>query len=295
MSIEVLDLEFQGRPQCVASFLVTTQKRPLLVECGPATCRPQLLAALAGRGLKPQDLQALLVTHIHLDHAGDAGWWAQQGVPVVVHPLGAPHLIDPSKLIVSAGRIYGEAMERLWGEILPCPADKVIVAELDQALPLEGGEIIAWDSPGHARHHLAYQVGRDLLTGDVAGVLLPSPGEGDPFLSVPAPPPEFELETWLNTIDKLSNLELDRLFLTHFGNPNWNVQKHWLELRSRLEKVTEFVHERLNWDRQKLIDAYAAWQRPEFPDQASYDRYEQANPLFMSIDGLLRYWKKRSA
>ncbi len=294
MSIEVLDLEFQGRPQCVASFLVTSAGRPVLVECGPATCRPQLLAGLAKHGLKPHDLQALLVTHIHLDHAGDAGWWAQQGVPVVVHPLGAPHLIDPSKLIISAGRIYGEAMERLWGEILPCPEDKVMVAELDRPLALEGVEITAWDSPGHARHHLAYQIGGDLLTGDVAGVLLPSRGEGSPFLSVPAPPPEFDLGSWLNTIDKLSNLEVNRLFLTHFGTHPRDVQDHWLELRSRLQKATEFVHERQGWERQQLIDAYAAWQRPEFPDQASFDRYEQANPLFMSVDGLLRYWKKRS-
>ena len=290
MSIEVLDLEFQGRPQCVASFLVMSAGRPLLVECGPATCRPQLLAGLAKHGLKPQDLQALLVTHIHLDHAGDAGWWAQQGVPVVVHPLGAPHLIDPSKLIISAGRIYGEAMERLWGEILPCPEGKVIVAELDRPLPLEGVEITAWDSPGHARHHLAYQIGRDLLTGDVAGVKLPA---GD-FLSVPAPPPEFEREVWLSTIEKLAKLPVERLFLTHFGLHE-NVQAHWQELRGRITEVAEFVHERQDWDRQKLIDAYAAWQRPEFPDQASFDRYEQANPLFMSIDGLLRYWKKRSA
>jgi len=290
MSIEVLDLEFQGRPQCVASFLVTTAGRPLLVECGPATCRPQLLAGLAKHGLKPQDLQALLVTHIHLDHAGDAGWWAQQGVPVVVHPLGAPHLIDPSKLIISAGRIYGEAMQRLWGEILPCPQDKVVVAELDRPLALEGVEITAWDSPGHARHHLAYQVGSDLLTGDVAGVKLPA---GD-FLSVPAPPPEFEREVWLSTIDKLAELPVERLFLTHFG-PHLDVASHWQELRGRIQEVAEFVHERQDWDRQKLIDAYAAWQRPEFPDQASFDRYEQANPLFMSIDGLLRYWKKRPA
>ena len=290
MSIEVLDLEFQGRPQCVASFLVTTDQRPLLVECGPATCRPQLLAALQRHGLKPQDLQALLVTHIHLDHAGDAGWWAQQGVPVVVHPLGAPHLIDPSKLIASAGRIYGEAMERLWGEILPCPSDRVIIAKLDQPLPLEGVEITAWDSPGHARHHLAYQVGPDLLTGDVAGVKLPAAD----FLSVPAPPPEFEREVWLTTIDKLAELPVDRLFLTHFG-AHGNVQQHWQELRRRVDEVAEFVHQRQDWDRQKLIEAYAAWQRPEFPDQDSYDRYEQANPLFMSIDGLLRYWKKRPA
>lgn len=292
MSIEVLDLEFQGRPQCVASFLINTADRPVLVECGPATCRLQLLAGLRQRGLQPQDLQALLVTHIHLDHAGDAGWWAQQGVPVVVHPLGAPHMVDPSKLIVSAGRIYGEHMERLWGEILPLPEDRLIVAPLNERLPLQGVDIIAWDSPGHARHHLAYQVGKDLLTGDVAGVKLPS--HGTSFLSVPAPPPEFDREVWMASIDKLAALPVERLFLTHFG-AHQNPQQHWKELRQRVDEVAEFVHKRLGMDREQLIEAYRDWQRPEFPDQISFDRYEQANPLFMSVDGLLRYWKKRPA
>lgn len=301
MSIRVLDLEFQGRPQCVAAFLIDSGQRPLLVECGPASCRPRLLAALQSHGVKPTDLQALLVTHIHLDHAGDAGWWAQQGVPVVVHPLGAPHLIDPSKLIVSAGRIYGDAMERLWGEILPCPADKVIVADLDAPVPLPGQQITAWDSPGHARHHLAYQIGDELLCGDVAGVKLPLEGHGElssekppsAYLSVPAPPPEYEREVWLATIAKLEKLPVERLFLTHFG-PHEQPQQHWAELKRRVNEVAEFVHERLDWDRLKLIEAYGQWQRPEFPDQVSFDRYEQANPFFMSVDGLLRYWKKRS-
>lgn len=292
MSIEVLDLDFQGRPQCVAAFLVSTDDRPLLVECGPASSRAALLAGLQKRGLKPADLQALLVTHIHLDHAGDAGWWAQQGVPVVVHPLGAPHLIDPSKLLASATRIYGEHMDRLWGEILPCPTELVIVAELDRPLPLKGVEIVAWDTPGHARHHLAFQVGKELLCGDVAGVKLPPPERS--FLSVPAPPPEFDLEAWLASIDKLAQLELDRLFLTHFG-PMPEVAGHWHQLRTRLHQVTEFVGERRGEPREELVKAYADWQRPQFPDQDTYARYEQANPLFMSVDGLLRYWKRRDS
>ena len=291
MSIEVLDLQFQDRPQCVAAFLVTTADRPLLVECGPASCRPALLAALQQRGLGPKDIQALLVTHIHLDHAGDAGWWAQQGVPVVVHPLGAPHLIDPSKLLASATRIYGEHMERLWGAIVPCPQDKVIVATLNSPVPVDGLEVTAWDSPGHARHHLAYQIGTDLLCGDVAGVKLPPMDSS--FLSIPAPPPEFDREAWLATLDKLEKLPLKRLFLTHFG-PVESVSWHWQTLRTRIDEVADFVGQRLDLDREALIEAYAAWQRPQFPDTVTYDRYEQANPLFMSVDGLLRYWKRRA-
>jgi len=291
MTIEVLDLNFQGRPQCVASFLVSGSGRPVLVECGPASSRSQLLEQLGQRGVKPQDLQALLVTHIHLDHAGDAGWWAQQGVAVVVHPLGAPHLVDPSKLLASAGRIYGEHMQRLWGDIVACPAEMVRVAELNATVPLEGLEVLAWDSPGHARHHLAFEVEGELLCGDVAGVSLPPRQQA--VLSVPAPPPEFEREVWLQTLDKLQKRPLNRLWLTHYGAID-QVDAHFNLLRSRIEEVAEFVGSRREMPRDQLVTAYGEWQRPMFPDQDTYDRYEQANPLFMSVDGLLRYWKKRS-
>lgn len=287
--IEVLDLCFQGRSQCVASFLLDSGPKPLLVECGPATCRPALLRELSQRNLSPADLGGLLVTHIHLDHAGDAGWWAQQGVPVVVHPLGAPHLIDPSKLLASATRIYGDNMERLWGEILPCPAEKVVVAPLEGTLPPPFEQIRVWDSPGHARHHLAFQLGEDLLCGDVAAVRLP----GESFLSVPAPPPEFELETWLATLDRLEAGNFRHLYLTHFGQVT-DSRAHFGELRERLRQVCDFVGERLGMPREELVQAYRDWQRPQFASEQAFDRYEQANPLFMSVDGLLRYWKKKN-
>ena len=288
--IEVLDLNFQGRPQCVAAFLLHHPAGPILVECGPATVRPQLLQLLAQRSLQPKDIRALLVTHIHLDHAGDAGWWTQQGVPLIVHPAGAPHLIDPSKLLQSAGRIYGESMQRLWGEIIPCPADKVELAPLDAPLPGELRDIVAWNTPGHARHHLAFAWRDQVLTGDVAGVCLPG---GQSTLSVPAPPPEFELEVWLESLDKLSALQAQSLFLTHFGQVT-EVESHLKRLRERLQEVCKFVGERRDQERDALIEAYTEWQRPLFEDDALFDRYQQANPLFMSVDGLLRYWKKRS-
>jgi len=288
--IQVLDLHFQGRPQCVAAFLVSAPQGPVLVECGPASSRPALLQALAGHNVKPADIRALLVTHIHLDHAGDAGWWAQQGVPVYVHPIGAPHLIDPAKLLSSAGRIYGDQMERLWGEIVPCPEENVHAWTPDTAKSIAGLDIQAWDSPGHARHHLAYQVSDLLLCGDVAAVRLPGQGNA---LSVPAPPPEFEREVWLATIDKLAALPVSALYLTHFGRVD-TVSSHWQELRERIVEVSDFVGQRLGTERDALVAEYTQWQRSMLGDEATFDRYEQANPLFMSVDGLLRYWRKRS-
>lgn len=291
MSIEVLDLHFQGRPQCVAAFLVHAPEGKILVECGPATSRPYLLQELADRGVQPTHIQALLLTHIHLDHAGDAGFWAQQGVTVYVHPVGAPHLLDPSKLLVSAGRIYGDHMDRLWGEIVPCPPENVVAWSPDQPRNICGLEITGWDTPGHARHHLSYQIGKELLAGDVAGVRLP----GSEFISVPAPPPEFEEEVWQQTIGKLEALDLERIYLTHFG-PVDDVRGHFASLQERVAAVAGFVGERrAQMGREELVQAYTEWQKPHFPDAATFDRYEQANPLFMSVDGLLRYWKKRPA
>lgn len=288
--IQVIDLHFQDRPQCVAAFLVEAPQGHLLIECGPATCRQQLLASLQAQGLQPGHLKALLLTHIHLDHAGDAGWWAQQGVPVYVHPVGAPHLIDPSKLLQSAGRIYGEHMERLWGEILPCPSERVVAWTPDSTLEIAGLPIEALDTPGHARHHLAYRIGENLFCGDVAGVRLPGQERA---ISVPAPPPEFEQEVWLATLARLRQLPLKTLYLTHFG-PCSEVEAHWQQLGECIQSVAEFVGQRQQIPRDQLVEEYTRWQRARLGDDATFDRYEQANPLFMSVDGLLRYWKKRA-
>lgn len=287
MNIETLDLHFQGRPECVGAFLVHGPQGKLLVECGPATCRDRLLAELARRRVEFKELRGLLLTHIHLDHAGDAGWWANQGVTVYVHPLGAPHLVDPSKLLASAGRIYGPDMERLWGEIVPAPADKVVALDPDVPVQVGGIEFTPWNTPGHANHHIAYQFGPDLICGDVAAVRLP----GCDAVSVPAPPPEFNREVWLDSLARLEALTPERLFLTHYG-PVESVEQHWAALRAQLDEITAFVGERLDLPREELGQLYEEWQRPRFSQ--CFDRYQQANPLFMSVDGLLRFWKRKA-
>ncbi len=290
--IATLDLNFQDIPECVAAFLVYAPDGPILVECGPSTSRPNLVAALAEHGIQPEQIKAVLVTHIHLDHSGSVGWWAQQGAQVYVHAQGAPHLIDPSKLLASATRIYGDRMETLWGDVPACPADKVTAVEGDCTIHVAGLDIQCWESPGHARHHYAFQIGKSLLCGDVAAVRLPY--NDSKYLSVPAPPPEFDLEMWLSSLDKLEKLDVDTLYLTHFGAIK--RQGHFEELRERLPKITEFVGQRRSDDRDALVAAYYQWHQDELQwDTASFEAYEKANPLFMSIDGLLRYWKKKTA
>src|SRR5262245_24856094 len=152
-TIHVLDLRFRGAPHGIAAFVVLGPDGTVLVETGPGSTLATLHAELARVGLQSSDIRDVLVTHIHLDHAGAAGWWAQHGARVHVHHIGAPHLIDPERLLASAGRIYGEAMGELWGQFLPAPAHKVF-AHHDGDVILAGGlRFVAHDTPGHARHH----------------------------------------------------------------------------------------------------------------------------------------------
>ena len=125
MRIETIDLGFRGTPRVIAAFLILGPQAPVLIETGPGSTLPTLLEGLERLGVSPVDVRDVLVTHIHLDHAGAAGWWARQGARVHVHPVGAPHLVDPARLLASSKRIYGEAMDSLWGEVLPAPADRV--------------------------------------------------------------------------------------------------------------------------------------------------------------------------
>lgn len=290
MDIKVLDLCFQGIAHCVASFLVDSGSTKVLIECGPESSRPALVAALAELGIQPTQIDAILLTHIHLDHAGCAGWWAQQGSKIYVHEQGAPHLIDPSKLLASATRIYGEHMDRLWGAVLACPADKVVPICGNPLLRVGDLEFQVWDTPGHARHHCAFQLGSNLFCGDVAAVRLPY--QGGRVLSVPAPPPEFDKEQWLQSLDQLEKLPVEWLYLTHFGRHS--AVGHFQELRQALGDITEHIGGRRHQSRDSVVEEYLQWTRGRWQtDAQTFEAYEKANPLFMSVDGVLRYWARK--
>ncbi len=173
MRIDTIDLEFQGASNVIASFLIHGPGGPVLVETGPVSTLPTLLARLEERGVRPGDVRDVLVTHIHLDHAGAAGWWAREGARVWVHSVGAPHLVDPGKLLASAKRIYGDRMDALWGEVVAAPADRVIAVDDGAQLEVGGLSITAIDTPGHAWHHHVYRLEDVAFTGDAAGILLP--------------------------------------------------------------------------------------------------------------------------
>jgi len=295
MEIHALDLNFQQQAQTIASYLIIGPNGPVLVETGPMSTLATLQAQLAKHGYQATDVKHVLVTHIHLDHAGAAGWWAQQGADVYVHEVGAPHLIDPRRLIKSATRIYGNKMDSLWGGILAAPAEQVHSVLDEQIIHVAGLSFKALDTPGHAFHHHAYQLDDVVFTGDAAGIHIP----GEFFVDLPAPPPEFQLEIWLKTIERLLSHSFSAIYPTHYGRvDDWRQQ---LEVLSGLMQVaSDFVRVRLNAgiERDQILKDYRAWfaaraQAGGLTEDA-LAQYEAANPLFMSVDGLIRYWTKKA-
>jgi glyoxylase-like metal-dependent hydrolase (beta-lactamase superfamily II) len=274
MQVDTLDLRFQSTPHVIAAFLVRgNDGGNVLIETGPGSTLPTLIEGLKSLGLEPADIRHVLVTHIHLDHAGAAGWWAQQGATVYVHPIGAPHLIDPSKLLSSATRIYGDRMGPLWGEVLPAPANRVVKVEDGEILDLDGLEIEAIATPGHAYHHHVYRVGDVAFTGDAAGVRLP----GMQWIDLPAPPPEFNLEAWRESLERLRRADLRTLYRTHFG---------------AVSVDGETANQALS------VERFTATMRAEAValglGESELRAYELANPRVMSVDGMTRYWRKRA-
>ena len=276
---EPLDLRHLGHERVIGSYLLETDDGLALQDCGPATCVPELKARLAERGLELGDVRHLLLSHIHLDHAGAAGVLVREhpGLQVHVSEVGAPHLVDPSRLERSARRLYGDDFDRLWGELVPVPRENV------HAVGDETLELATFPSPGHASHHVCY-LDREgtLYAGDAAGVRI-RPSE---FVMPPTPPPEVDLEAWERTLDEIAAREPRRLALIHFGAFE-DVERHLEELRRRLREWADRVRNGAT-EEQFAVDAVADL-------TADRDAYEQAMPFWQSYAGLRRYWEKRAA
>lgn len=296
--IHVIDTQFQGLPTVTAVYLLMAPGGPVLIETGPGSTLPVVLDALAERGLRPADIKHIFVTHIHLDHAGAAGWWAQQGAQIYVHPVGAPHLVDPSKLLTSAGRIYGPMMDQLWGEVLPAPAERVTAIEDRVPVSVAGLTLLPLSTPGHAWHHHTYKLGHGdsavAFTGDALGIHLPHVGTAD----LPAPPPEFHLPTWQATLDLLAAEHLPTIYPTHFGRMD-DPARQIAQLRELLAESVAFVDERSrqSMPHDQIVSEYLAWNQARLSaagaDETAVRQMSLANPLFMSVDGILRYLRKR--
>lgn len=296
MKINRLDLNFLSLPETIAAYLLHGPEGHVLIETGPASTLATLREQLAGHGLAPGDLKHVLVTHIHLDHAGAAGYLAQEGADIYVHEVGAPHLVDPSRLLTSAGRIYGDRMDELWGETVAAPAEKVIPVQDGDCIDVAGLQFTAISTPGHAWHHHSYRLGDIAFTGDAAGIRLPATD----LVDLPAPPPEFKLEVWQATIDRLLAENFSAIYPTHFGRTE-DVRGQLETLRTLMEEAVEFVRLRMvaGEERDTIVAAYIAWShermRAKGLSDYAIEQYNAANPLYMSVDGIMRYWQKRLA
>jgi glyoxylase-like metal-dependent hydrolase (beta-lactamase superfamily II) len=275
-----LDLLHLGRERVIGSYLLDTDDGPALFDCGPTTCFATLQQRLGEQGLALTDVRHLLLSHIHLDHAGAAGVLVREHPDLLVHvsPVGAPHLADPSRLERSARRLYGDDFDRLWGELAPVPEANVH--------PI--GERVAglecFPTPGHASHHVAY-LDREgtLLAGDATGVRI------QPSRSVlpPTPPPDVDVEAWHRSLDEVERRRPERLALVHFGVAD-DVKRHLDELRRRLDEWAALADQGVTED-QFVVSASAAVPAEE------RDVYEQAMPLEQSYAGLRRWAEKRAA
>ena len=232
-----LDLRLQGSWQALAAHLIPGADGHVLVDCGPESTLPRLKTAIQELGLEPGDVRHILLTHIHLDHAGAVGRLAREwGARVYVHARGAKHLLDPSRLLESATRIYGSRMQSLWGNIEPVPEVQLTVLEGGETIEVSGQRFQVLYTPGHAVHHVAFGwqrlVGIEVFAGDVAGVRLP----GSTIPVPPTPPPDVNLETWSESVDALIRLAPRRLYLAHFGMVD-DALEHLTKLRRNLVTV----------------------------------------------------------
>jgi glyoxylase-like metal-dependent hydrolase (beta-lactamase superfamily II) len=294
----VIDTLFQGEPGVIASYLLSGPQGVALVDVGSAASMDALLAGIRATGHDPADIVHILITHVHLDHAGATGALLPHmpRARVYVHEIGAPHLIDPEKLLASAARIYGDKMERLWGTILPVPADRVTAIGDGAELQVGARALNALYTPGHATHHVAYHdaISAAVFTGDVAGVRL----EDFSFVRPPTPPPDLNLEDWTKSIERLRALRPQALYLPHFGAVTGDIDLHFDELRKRLYSWGDIVVQGMRAGKTdaELARDLALASDGEIasagPPADAVARYELATNYLMSAQGYVRYYRK---
>ncbi len=274
--LPLIDLHFAERERAIGVYLVDTDDGPALFDCGPTSTLPALEAGLAANGLELTDLRHLLLSHIHLDHAGAAGPIVSRhpGLQVWVSEIGAPHLVDPSRLERSARRLYGDLFDPLWGELAPVPAANVHVASGD----VHGWE--AFPTQGHASHHISYFRDGTLLAGDAAGVRMP----GASYVLPVSPPPDVDVEAWHATAAAIRDRDPDRLALIHFG-VHEDVAPHLERLEIELDRWAERV--RGGMGQEEFVAAALA------DAGADAEAYDRVAPFRQSWQGMQRYWEKR--
>jgi glyoxylase-like metal-dependent hydrolase (beta-lactamase superfamily II) len=295
--LSYVDLNFLGVPRVIATVVLQGPGGVTLIDPGPSSTLPTLTAALAGAGIAMGDVTAVLLTHIHFDHAGSAGTLVHQhpGLRVYLHEKGAVHMASPEKLIASATRLYGDDMDRLWGEFRPVPASAMVALRGGERVDVSGRALEVAYTPGHASHHVSY-FSRDTgiaFVGDTAGILLQPGG----YVLPPTPPPDIDLDLWRDSLTRIAAWHPDTLFLTHFG-PSSPAAPHATALVDHLEWCSGLVKTSLARD--ESDEAREAWFVSEVRREirrrssaAEAGAYETAGRFDLSWRGLARYWRKR--
>jgi len=290
--IQTLDLEFFGASELIASFLAPVDGGFVLFDPGPASAVDTIERRVGEAGFGLEDLRAVFPTHVHLDHSGGAGVLAlRTGCTVLCHPVGAPHLQDPAaKLLPSAERLYGDMMEPLWGTTVGVPENQIKTVDDGETVNTDGLEVIGWHTPGHASHHVAWQIGDAVVTGDVAGVRFP----GATHVLPPMPPPDIDVEKWRQSLAVLRRLDPSRLLLTHFGAFD-DPGRHIDELEDRLVRWAEVARRVVSdgGDKQALGVELERIDEDEMTTSEvsaeAAERYRRLCPVKESSVGLYRY------
>jgi len=291
-----IDLHFMGEEQIIAAFLLPTPGGGfVLLETGPGSTVGALEAGIRDAGFVLDDLRAVFVTHVHLDHAGAAGELSRRtGATVYAHPRGVPHLAAPERLLASAKRLYGGMMDTLWGTMEPVPEGRLVAVEDGQTVTVDGLQVTGWHTPGHAGHHVAWQVGDEIATGDVGGLRMP----GSTHVIPPTPPPDIDIALWQESLAKLRGLGAGRLLVTHFG-AHADPEDHFDRLGARLDAWWELTCNTLDagGDTGTLEAALTDLDDREMAAEAVTDdvraRYRAACPMPMNAAGLVRAWNRR--
>jgi glyoxylase-like metal-dependent hydrolase (beta-lactamase superfamily II) len=295
--ITTLDDNWMGRARSIATALVESDGHRALVDPGPGSTLGTLRKELSSRGLSVSDIEALLLTHIHLDHAGASGALVRENprLAVYVHKLGAPHMIDPSKLLASAARLWPNDLRQLFGEALPVPAENLRILEGGETIALGPRKIEVAYTPGHASHHVSYFENLEgaAFVGDTTGIRI----EGHSYVMPATPPPDIDLQLWDSSLTTILERKPTRLFLTHFGFSK-NPAEHITQFRERLRRwmdTTEDILQTAKSDAAAL-EKFMSTMRAEISAHLPAEEVEQyilTAGLNLSFLGLARHARKR--
>jgi glyoxylase-like metal-dependent hydrolase (beta-lactamase superfamily II) len=289
---------FLGENEIIGSYLLAGRDELAIIDPGPGSMVESLLTSIQAVGFDPQEVTHILATHVHLDHMGAAGTLVRQlpRAQVYAHSKGAPHLLDTAKVVASASRIFGERMKLLWGEIESTPQERLSIIEGGDILNIAGRRLEVHYTPGHAVHHVIFFDAHsgELFAGDVAGVKL----QDVDYVRPPTPPPDLDLEAWSNSISLVKSLRPDVLYIGHFGAIK-NIPEHFDLLREKLNSWGDFVlgAMRDGKDEAEITALLIEHTKPELLRAAhnphAIERYEIASNYPMTVQGYMRYWKKK--